>query len=245
MKKGILVEVCTGSLEDSIVAFKAGADRIELNSALQLGGLSPSPGVLSQVVENVDIPVIAMVRPNPGGFVYSERDKVAILRDAEIFLSLGAAGIATGALTAEGEVDTALISQLRELAGKRDVVFHRAFDLLSDLVRTASQLADLGVDRILTSGGGRTAWEGRDKLRELISRFGNRIEILPGSGITPSNVVLLVSCTDCSQVHGSFSKKVAYPRSATSVLPAEGVKTSFSLIRETKECLEIDVQSNQ
>ncbi len=173
-----------------------------------------------------------MVRPHPGGFVYTENEKTAILRDIDTFLSLGATGIAVGALTANGEVDTVFVSSVRKHVGECDFVFHRAFDLLPDLVKSASILKDLGVDRILTSGGRGTAWEGRDTLRDLINYFGDDLEILPSSGIRSNNAAALVEYTGCDQIHGSFSMRVSNQESNAAVLPRERVQTSSSEIRK-------------
>jgi len=217
--------VCTGSVSDSITAFKAGADRIELNCALELGGLSPSPGTLSETVESVSIPVIAMVRPHPGGFSYSRREKAAMLADIDFFLSRGASGIAAGATLPSGGVDTGFMKEIRKLAGNCQLVFHRAFDLLPDAMETASLLAELGVDRILTSGRRRTALEGKETIRNLIQGMGNRMEILPGAGISSGNVEALVESTGCRAVHGSFSAPVSFPESEPGVLPSQGIGT--------------------
>lgn len=233
MKTGSLVEVCTGSLSDSITAFKAGASRIELNSSLELGGLSASPGTLIAVIRSIQIPVIAMVRPRSGGFVYSEAEKKAMLLDAEFYLNHGAAGIAIGAFLPEGGIDTAFVRELRKLTGKNDLVFHRAFDLLPDLLRSSVILAELGVDRILTSGGCRTAWKGRHVIRELINCSSGHLEIMPGSGINSANADAVVKHTGCSQLHGSFSKKTEYPQAAAEVLASFGMETSFSEIERT------------
>ncbi len=233
MKSGSLVEVCTGSLSDSITAFKAGANRIELNSSLELGGLSASPGTLIAVVSSIEIPVIAMVRPRSGGFVYSAAEKKAMLLDAEFYLYHGAAGIAVGAFAPEGGIDTVFVRELRKLTGKNDLVFHRAFDLLPDLLRSSVILVELGVDRILTSGGCRTAWEGRHIIKELINYSSGHIEIMPGSGINSSNAEAVVKYTGCSQLHGSFSKKTEYPQAAAEVLTSHGMQTSFSEIERT------------
>jgi len=184
------------------------------------------------VIEQTKIPVITMVRPHPGGFVYTENEKTAMFHDINTFLSLGAAGIAVGALAANGQVDTAFVSAIRKNVGESDFVFHRAFDLLPDLVKSASILKDLGVDRILTSGGRATAWEGRDTLRDLINHFGEDLEILPGSGISSNNAAALVEYTGCCQIHGSFSIKVTNPESYAAVLPQERVQTSSSEVRK-------------
>jgi copper homeostasis protein len=237
MKSRILIEVCTGSVSDSVTAFEAGADRIELNSAVELGGLSPSPGMLSLAVEWLAIPVIAMVRPRPGGFVYSLQEKTAMQRDIDFFLSRGAAGIAVGALTPEFGVDTGFIRDLKKLTGESQLVFHRAFDMLPLPLETACILADSGVDRILTSGGRRTAIAGQETIRNLITCMGNRLEILPGSGINSGNAAALVKFTGCRAVHGSFSEAITYSENESGVLPSEGVETSACEIRETIKAL--------
>ncbi|MCK5840716.1 MAG: copper homeostasis protein CutC [Candidatus Sabulitectum sp.] len=233
MKARSLVEVCTGSLSDSVRAFEAGSNRIELNSSLELGGLSASPGTLIAVIESIEIPVIAMVRPRSGSFVYSYSEKKAMLLDTEFYLSNGAAGIAVGAFAPEGGIDTDFVTELRKLAGKNDLVFHRAFDLLPDQFQSLAILAELGVDRILTSGGCRTAWEGRNTIRELINRYGEHIEIMPGSGINSANADAVVKHTGCSQLHGSFSKKKEFHQSVAKVLTSYGIETSYSEIKRT------------
>ncbi len=237
MKSRALIEVCTGSVSDSVKAYEAGADRIELNSAIELGGLSPSPGSLTITVENVGIPVIAMVRPRPGDFVYSAKEKLAILRDADFFLSRGAAGIAFGALTSDGAIDQRFILELRRLSDGKEFVFHRAFDLIPELLQAASSLADSGVDRILTSGGQKTALAGKDIIRDLVKKYGDLIEILPGSGINSENVAAIVKYTSCTQIHGSFSREISYPESVAAVLPASGIETSASDIERAIEIM--------
>ena len=237
MKKRPLLEVCTGSVSDSVKAFDAGADRIELNSALELGGLSPSPASLILTVESVGIPVIAMVRPCPGGFVYSAKEKLTILRDADFFLSSGAAGIAIGALTPEGGIDQQFVLDLRKLSGKKELVFHRAFDLIPEPFRAASELADSGVDRILTSGGHKTAFAGKEIIRKLVKTFGNVIEIMPGSGISSENASKIVKYTSCTQIHGSFSMKVCIPEYVAAVLPLSVLVISVSEIERVIEVL--------
>lgn len=237
MTNRVLIEVCTASVSDSVKAFNAGADRIELNSALELGGLSPSPASLAITVASVNIPVIAMVRPCPGGFVYTAMEKLTILRNTDFFISRGAAGVAVGALTPEGRIDQQFILELRKLTEGKEFVFHRAFDLIPELVQAASELADYGVDRILTSGGHKTAFAGKDVIRRLVKKYGDVIEILPGSGISPENASAFVEYTDSTQIHGSFSRRISYPESVASVLPSTGMEISVSDIERTIEVL--------
>lgn len=212
MGSSILIEVCAGSLEDLEAASMAGADRVELNSGLQLGGLTPSPALLEEAVRIFPAGVVAMIRPRAGGFVYSRADWRVFLKDAELALAAGANGIAVGALTAQREIDPQRVSELVRLAGSREVVFHRAFDLVTDWEQSLQLLNELGVQRILTSGQAITAGGGVENLRAMVELSRKLlIQILPGSGIRASNVRALVKQTGVSQVHGTFSQLVPEP----------------------------------
>lgn len=204
----ITLEVCVASVDDACAAVRGGADRLELNSALELGGLTPSIGLLRTVLSAVDVPVIAMARPRSAGFCYSA-DEINVLRaDCEHALAHDAAGIAFGILTADGEIDVAHSRTIVELAGRREAVFHRAFDVTPDPQRALEQLIDLGIRRVMTSGQQRAAAEGRELIARLVDQAAGRIEILPAGGITLENAVDIVQRTSCRQIHGSFSTQV-------------------------------------
>lgn len=203
----ILLEVCIASADDAVAARDGGADRLELNAALQLGGLTPSMGALLEVKRRVELPVVAMVRPRAGGFCYTEGDYDVMVRDAETLLDRGADGLAFGVLTAGGEVD---IGRNRRLVGLiqpgRDAVFHRAFDATPDPFAALEALIELGFRRVLTSGQQASAPLGAALIAELIRRAAGRIEVLPGAGINAETVADLVARTGCDQVHGSLSE---------------------------------------
>lgn len=201
MKNGIFAEVCCGSADDAILAAQAGADRIELNTALQFGGLTPSPGEFSLVRERVKIPVLCMLRTRPGGFCYTDAEFETILRDARYFLENGADGVVFGFLRQDGTVDTARCRELTELADGREAVFHRAFDVCRDPIRAIDALAELGVKRILTSGGRPSAEEGIGALRRFVEHAAGRIEILAGGGVRRHNFEKILRETGCRQVH--------------------------------------------
>ncbi len=200
------LEVCVASSEDAATAEAGGADRLELNVALELGGITPSAGLLEEVRQTVSLRIIAMVRPRAAGFCYSAREHRQMLRDAETLLAMGADGIACGALRGNRTVDCRFWAELVKLAGSQEVVFHRAFDLVADQVVALEQLVELGTTRILTSGGAPSALEGASQLARLQELAGGRVEILPGSGVSADNVVRLLELTGCDQVHGSFSQ---------------------------------------
>jgi copper homeostasis protein len=197
----IAVEICCENLADAVAAEAARADRLELAQALDLGGLTPSPGLALVVGARVAIPFVAMVRPRGGDFVYGDAELGVMERDAGLLLEAGAAGIVFGCLTPDDRLDERACERLIAAAEGADVVFHRAFDRLKDPGGALAVLIDMGVTRVLTSGGAKTALEGADRIRALIERADGRIEILPGGGIREENVEQIVRRTGCSQVH--------------------------------------------
>ena len=201
----LTVEICCGSADDVVRAENAGANRVELNSALFAGGLTPSIGSLIEAKAHSSLPVICMLRPRPGGFCYSEHEFQTIMYDLQALKTAGADGFALGFLNKDGELDISRLKRVVEAAGECDLVFHRAFDSMkADPIQTANQLADLGFKRILTSGRKATAWEGRELISELQAL--DRIEILPGSGLRKTNLTEFLDVTACDQIHLTFHK---------------------------------------
>lgn len=204
----VLVEICCESTGDALCARENGADRIELCSALALGGLTPSAGTLELTRRSVDLPIMALIRPRAGGFHYSASEFETLKADVDRAIEAGADGIVLGVLKADGSIDVSRCRELRQQIGAHESVFHRAFDVTPDPFRALEELIDLGFTRILTSGQRNKALEGASLIRELVERAGARIEILPGSGITPENASQLIARTGCNQIHASASRMV-------------------------------------
>jgi copper homeostasis protein len=202
----ILIEACIASVEDALAAAHGGADRLELNGALELDGLTPTPGLFNAVRAAVNLPVIVMIRPRPYGFQYSNAEFRVMQADIDLLLSLGAEGVAVGILQADGSLDVDRMRQLRNQIENRALVCHRAFDITPNAEIALEQLVDTGVDRVLTSGQLPTALEGAARIAALVRQANDRIEILPGGGIAPSNAAVLVHQTGCTQIHGTFRK---------------------------------------
>lgn len=200
-----VLEICCGSFEDVKRAYENGADRVELNSALYLGGLTPSVANLVCAKEQCRIPVVTMVRPRGGGFCYSEEEYQTMILDTKILLEHGADGIAFGFLHEDRMLDIERTEEVVRLIHEqgREAVFHRAFDCVADQKKTIEQLIGLGVDRILTSGGASDVWTGKEQLKRLQSEYGSEITILAGSGVNEKNVTELMEYTGVSQVHSS------------------------------------------
>lgn len=199
------LEVCCGSFADACAAERGGASRIELNSALSLGGLTPDIGSVLLRKEHLHIPVIAMLRPRAGGFCYTQDEFLVMRKSAEQLLLAGVDGLAFGILTETREVDAYRTKELTELVKShgKEVVFHRAIDCVPSFACAIETLVSLGVTRVLTSGGAQTALQGDTQIRELQQIYGTSIEILAGSGVRSENVAELLKQTGVYQVHSS------------------------------------------
>ncbi len=203
--KRIKLEICTASVEDCVAAERGGADRVELNCALMLGGLTPSLGTLREARATVRIPIISMIRPRAAGFCYSAAEFAVMRRDAESALAEGAEGIAFGILNADGTLDLERCRQIVKLAAGRQIVFHRAFDVALDPLTALEQLMDLGVTRVMTSGQEASAYNGAANIAGYLKRAAGRIEILAAGGINRFTIADVISRTGCDQVHASLS----------------------------------------
>ena len=203
--KNDIFEVCAGSVQDCMNAEQGGANRVELNSALYLGGLTPSLAMLKLVKEKTLLKVICMNRPRAAGFCYNDVEIETMFEDARILLENGADGIAFGFLNPDATINTVQTKKMVELIHHyhKEAVFHRAFDCVSDPYAAIQQLIDCGVDRILTSGLQPTALQGCELLKKLQSEFGEQVEILAGSGINVDNIETLRERTGIHQFHGS------------------------------------------
>ena len=159
-----IIEICCGSYEDAINAYRGGAKRIELNSALYLGGLTPSIATLELIKRNTDLEVICMVRPRDAGFCYSDLEKKQIFAEAKALLERGADGLAFGFLTEDRTIDLESTQKMVNLVHSygKTAVFHRAFDCVKDEKTAINELIKLNVNRVLTSGLKATVIEGKE-----------------------------------------------------------------------------------
>lgn len=201
-----VIEICCGSYEDCLAADKGGAKRVELNSALHLGGLTPSLGSLIKSKQNTDLKIITMVRPRSAGFCYSNEDIEVMLVDAKALLDHGADGIAFGFLNQDGTIDVTstkrMMSVIRSYPNA-EAVFHRAFDCTANPYEAIETCIELGIDRILTSGQEAKAIDGKALIKELVLKYSDKIEILPGSGMNDTNAVAFMNETGVNQIHSS------------------------------------------
>jgi copper homeostasis protein CutC len=202
----LLIEAGVTRVEDAVSAQLSGAQRLELNSALILGGLTPSWGLIGETIRAVTIPLMVMIRPRGGGFCYSPSELDVMRRDIVAAATAGARGVVFGPITPSGEIDRVAVERFVRAAGNMECVFHRAFDFCTIPEAALEELINLGVTRVMTSGGGATALAGAARIAAYISQAQGRIEILPAGGIRSGNVRELAMATQCNQVHASFRK---------------------------------------
>jgi len=204
----VLLEVCVDSAQGLAAAIEGGAGRIELCSALELGGLTPLPSLM-RVAAEAPIPVYAMIRPHAGPFIFDATDEKAMLADIDAVRAAGLAGVVIGANRPDGTLDMPLIHRLKAHAAGLGSTLHRAFDLAPDPDAALEQAVELGCERILTSGCVPKAMDGLETLKRISARAAGRISIMPGSGVRPANVVEILRATGAHEVHGSCSSAVA------------------------------------
>lgn len=197
-----LYEACVGNYKDALLAEERGANRIELCDNLMEDGTTPSYGTIKAAINNLKVPVMVIIRPRGGNFVYTQDEVDIMMEDVKICKELNAHGVVIGALK-DGKVDKDTIKKLVELAKPMSVTFHMAFDEIEDMNTAIDELVELGVDRILTKGGCDNAMEGKDKLKELVEYSKGRISIMPGKGVNRDNRDLLLEYTGAKEIHGT------------------------------------------
>ncbi len=201
-----LLEIAANSVASAIAAQDGGADRVELCAGLELGGLTPSPGLLALARERLRIPLYALIRPRGGDFVYSDEETETMLLDIEACVAIGCDGVVLGALDAEGNVDLPRCRALVSAAKHLGVTFHRAIDVSRDPLQALEDAIALGCERVLSSGARPSAPQGADLLREMVRRAGERIVVMPGAGINAGNLAALRAATGAREFHASAKR---------------------------------------
>jgi copper homeostasis protein len=206
-----IIEVCAPNLQSAVAARDGGAHRIELCSALGVGGITPSPGLIRAAIVRAQIPVCVLIRPREGNFVFSPEEVELMAQDVRFCRENGAAGVVVGALTSTRAIDVRALEPLLAEAGDMELVFHRAFDFVADDHAALELLIDMGFKRILSSGQQADAWSGRQKLAEWVALAKGRITIMPGSGISVKNIGAIREATGATEFHLSAKEWVEQP----------------------------------
>ena len=200
----ILKEVCVENYDGALSAFLNGATSVELCDNLSVGGTTPSYGVLSACVKYMTIPVIVLIRPRGGNFVYTDAEVEVASEDIMICKKLGIKSVRIGAVTSDGKLNESQMTLWKRVAGDMNVSCHMAFDETKSYTESLDMLIRLGFDAVLTKGGQvGPALKNRDELKKLIDYADGRINIIPGSGVTHENVSELADYTKAKMLHGT------------------------------------------
>lgn len=182
------IEICATSVQSVKNAEKSGAHRIELCSELAMGGITPSYGLIKEVLKQTSLPVFVLIRPRSGDFTYSKEEFEVMKSDIQICIELGCSGIVSGVLRENQSLDIERTKELVEVSKPLEFTFHRAFDWIKDPEESLQTFIEVGVSRILSSGQSESAEKGLNTLIHWKKLVGNRLTILPGGGINPENV---------------------------------------------------------
>ena len=205
----LLCEACVETLDDALRAERLGAQRIELCADLAQDGLTPPPELVRACLRRLTIPLMVMIRPRGGDFVYPDDELAQMAEDIVRFKSLGVAGVVLGVLDAQHRVDVDATRSLAQLAAPLEVTFHKAIDAARDVLEALAALREIpAVTRVLSSGGCATAWQGRDVLRAMHALAGPRIAIIAAGKVSTVNRQQIADYTGVREVHG---KRVVEP----------------------------------
>ena len=200
----MLKEACVESFEKALEAQSNGANRIELCENLAVGGTTPSYGTVKICLEKLNIPIFPMIRARGGNFVYS-KDEIEIMKeDIKVFKDLGVKGLVLGCLTSDNKIDLELTKELVELASPMEVTFHKSIDEILNPLDYIDDLVNIGIKRILTSGGKATALEGKDLINEMIKKSNGRLKIVVAGKVTKGNLNGLSNLISADEFHGKL-----------------------------------------
>ena len=205
----MILEIAANSVASALAAQEGGAGRIELCSALELGGLTPSSAQIALAREHLRIPLYVLIRPRAGDFLYNDFECEQMQRDIETCAELGCDGVVIGVLDADGNVDMARCRALIAAAGKLGVTFHRAFDLSREPAQALEDIVALGCERILTSGAQASALDGAALIRDLVVQAAGRLVVMPGAGVTAQNIAALAAATGAHELHASAKRQLS------------------------------------
>ena len=204
-----ILEISVESVEAALAAERGGADRLELCANLREGGTTPPAELLRSVRERVRLPIFAMIRPRGGNFLYSDGEFAAMREAIRAARESGADGFVLGLLDAQGRVDVERTRELVERASPLPVTFHRAFDASVNLKAALDDVIETGATRVLTSGGKPTAPEAFSVLGDFVRKAGERIVVMPGSGLHAGNIGEAVAETGAREFHAGLSSVVS------------------------------------
>lgn len=198
----MIIEACVGNINEALRAESLGAHRVEICENLKVGGTTPSAGTITIAKKVLNIPIMVLIRPRGGNFIYSKNEIEIIRHDIEICKKIGVNGVVIGALTREYSIDHELISELVRLARPLEVTFNKAIDKTFDVLNEFRNLLQTDVDRVLTSGGAKTAFDGREIINEMVNIANGQVKVISAGKIHHSDLSKLEKILKSNEFHG-------------------------------------------
>lgn len=198
----MILEACVENISEALLAEKLGATRIELCDNLRVGGTTPSYGTISVAVRRLKIPVMVLIRPRGGSFVYSEPELEIMKKDIIVCRDIGVQGVVFGTLQSDKTVHIELMEELIQLAQPMEITFHKAIDVTLDILNETERIKNLGIHRILTSGGQQTAIDGADTINKMAEICQGKVSIIAAGKITNINLESVSHQIRTNEFHG-------------------------------------------
>lgn len=198
----MVIEACVENINEALRAESLGANRIELCENLKIGGTTPSAGTIAIAKKVLSIPIMVLIRPRGGNFIFSKNEIEIMKHDIGVCKEIGVHGVVIGALTRDYGIDFNLTKELAELARPMEVTFNKAIDKTFNILKEFKMLLNMDVDRVLTSGGAKTAYDGREIINEMVKEANGKIKIISAGKIHHSDLPKLGKIIDSDEFHG-------------------------------------------
>jgi copper homeostasis protein len=198
----MVIEVCVENINEALRAESLGANRVELCENLKVGGTTPSAGQVEVAKKLLNIPIMVLIRPRGGNFIFSTNEIEIMKRDIEICKDIGIDGVVIGALTKEHTIDRGLIEELISIARPMEITFNKAIDKTFTILEEFRELIKLDIDRVLTSGGAKTAIDGKEIINEMVAIADGKVKVISAGKIHNSDLSMLEKLLKTDEFHG-------------------------------------------
>ena len=198
----MMIEACAGNINEAIRAEALGAQRVEICENLRVGGTTPSAGTIAIAKNMLKIPLMVLIRPRGGNFIYSKNEIDIMKHDIEVCKKIGVTGVVIGALTKEHTIDVELVNELIQIARPMSVTFNKAIDKTFNILEEFKTLLKTDIDSVLTSGGAKTAFDGRDIINEMVQISNGKIKIISAGKVHHSDLPKLEKIITAKEFHG-------------------------------------------
>jgi len=196
------IEACVENINEALRAESLGASRVELCENLRVGGTTPSAGSIAITNKILKIPIMVLIRPRGGNFIYSRNEIEVMKHDIEVCKKIGVRGVVIGALTKEHAIDINLVNDLVNLARPMEVTFNKAIDNTFNILEEFKNLLKTDVDRVLTSGGAKTAFDGRNIINEMVKISNGKIKVISAGKVHRPDLPELQKIINSNEFHG-------------------------------------------